>query len=155
MSSLVAEHEVQGVHRVHGVHEVQWEHGVQGAHGVQWVTGFGGAQGSVGAQGSGCTGFRGCSLWAQACSSQAELPPSVWGLPRPGTQPVSPALMGGFLTPEPPGKPCPRILLNTFLLFFSWDSVNLYFLNGKKDFGLKHLLLPLWGNSELLKTIDK
>ena len=27
-------------------------------------------------------------------------------LPGPGIEPVSPALAGGFLTPEPPGKPC-------------------------------------------------
>ena len=29
----------------------------------------------------------------------------MWGLPRPGIEPVSPALAGGFLTTAPPGKP--------------------------------------------------
>ena len=29
---------------------------------------------------------------------------SIWDLPRPGFEPVSPALAGGFLTPAPPGK---------------------------------------------------
>ena len=29
----------------------------------------------------------------------------MWDLPRPGLEPVSPALAGGFLTTEPPGKP--------------------------------------------------
>ena len=29
----------------------------------------------------------------------------VWDLPRPGLEPVSPALAGGFLTTGPPGKP--------------------------------------------------
>ena len=29
----------------------------------------------------------------------------MWDLPGPGVKPVSPALAGGFLTTEPPGKP--------------------------------------------------
>ena len=29
----------------------------------------------------------------------------MWGLPRPGTDLVSPALAGGFFLTEPPGKP--------------------------------------------------
>ena len=29
----------------------------------------------------------------------------MWDLPGPGIEPVSPALAGGFLTTEPPGKP--------------------------------------------------
>ena len=29
----------------------------------------------------------------------------MWDLPRPGIEPVSPALAGGFFTTEPPGKP--------------------------------------------------
>ena len=29
----------------------------------------------------------------------------MWDLPGPGLKPVSPALAGGFLTTEPPGKP--------------------------------------------------
>ena len=29
----------------------------------------------------------------------------MWDLPRPGIEPVSPALAGGFLTTAPPGKP--------------------------------------------------
>ena len=29
----------------------------------------------------------------------------MWDLPGPGLEPVSPALAGGFLTTEPPGKP--------------------------------------------------
>ena len=31
----------------------------------------------------------------------------MWDLPRPGLEPVSPALAGGFLTTEPPGKSHP------------------------------------------------
>ena len=31
--------------------------------------------------------------------------PSIWNLPGPGIKPVSPALVGGFFTVEPLGKP--------------------------------------------------
>ena len=39
----------------------------------------------------------------------------MWDLPRPGFEPVSPALAGGFLTTVPPGKPLPSFLKNIFL----------------------------------------
>ena len=35
----------------------------------------------------------------------------MWDLPRPGLEPVSPALAGGFLTTAPPGKPSGLILI--------------------------------------------
>ena len=38
--------------------------------------------------------------------SQAQLLRGMWDLPRPGLEPVSPALAGGFSTTAPPGKPC-------------------------------------------------
>ena len=38
-------------------------------------------------------------------SSQAELPRGLWDLLRPGVEPMSPALIDGFFTIEPPGKP--------------------------------------------------
>ena len=31
--------------------------------------------------------------------------PGIWDLPRPGMESMSPALAGGFLTTEPPGRP--------------------------------------------------
>ena len=34
----------------------------------------------------------------------------MWDLPRPGLEPVSPALAGRFLTTAPPGKPHGNIL---------------------------------------------
>ena len=34
----------------------------------------------------------------------------MWDLPRPGLEPVSPALAGGFLTTAPPGKPLGLLL---------------------------------------------
>ena len=38
------------------------------------------------------------------CGSRAQLLRGMWDFPRPGIEPVSPALADGFLTPEPPGK---------------------------------------------------
>ena len=39
------------------------------------------------------------------CGSRAYLLRSMWDLPRPGLEPVSPALAGIFSTTAPPGKP--------------------------------------------------
>ena len=40
------------------------------------------------------------------CGSWAQLLRGTWDLPRPGLEPVSPALAGRFSTTAPPGKPC-------------------------------------------------
>ena len=42
-----------------------------------------------------------------SCGSQAQLLRGMWDLPRPGLEPVSPALAGRFSTTAPPGKPLP------------------------------------------------
>ena len=39
-----------------------------------------------------------------SCGSQAQLLHGMWDLPRPGLEPVYPALAGGFLTTAPPAK---------------------------------------------------
>ena len=39
------------------------------------------------------------------CGSRAQLRRGMWDLPRPGLEPVSPALAGRFSTTVPPGKP--------------------------------------------------
>ena len=39
------------------------------------------------------------------CSSRAQLLRGMWDPPRPGLEPVSPVLAGGFSTTAPPGKP--------------------------------------------------
>ena len=39
------------------------------------------------------------------CGSRAQLFRSMWDLPRPGLEPVSPGLAGRFSTTAPPGKP--------------------------------------------------
>ena len=46
-----------------------------------------------------------CGAWAQSCSMQ--------DLPAPGTEPVSPALAGGFFATEPPGKPSFKLSKNS------------------------------------------
>ena len=78
-----------------------------------------------------CSGFSCCGAWAlrvwasvvvacglsscgsqalecrlSSCGTQAQLLRGMWDLPRPGLEPVSPALAGGFSTTVPPGKPC-------------------------------------------------
>ena len=40
-----------------------------------------------------------------SCGSRAQSLRSMWDPPRPGLEPVSPALAGGFSTTAPPGKP--------------------------------------------------
>ena len=39
------------------------------------------------------------------CGSRAQSLRGMWDLPRPGLEPVSPALAGRFSTTAPPGKP--------------------------------------------------
>ena len=46
-----------------------------------------------------------------SCGSRAQLLRGMWDLPRPGLEPVSPALAGRLSTTAPPGKPTKRILL--------------------------------------------
>ena len=45
-----------------------------------------------------------------SCGSRAQLLRDTWDLPRPGLEPVSPALAGRFSTTAPPGKPQPEFL---------------------------------------------
>ena len=59
--------------------------------------------------GSRRVGFSSCGSRAlerrlSSCGTRASLLRGMWNLPRPGLEPVSPALAGGFLTTAPPGK---------------------------------------------------
>ena len=45
-----------------------------------------------------------------SCGPWALLLCGMWDLPRPGLEPVFPALAGGFLTTVPPGKPSKYLL---------------------------------------------
>ena len=48
-----------------------------------------------------------------SCGSRAQFLRGMWDLPRPGLEPVSPALAGRFSTTAPPGKP-PFIVFELF-----------------------------------------
>ena len=48
------------------------------------------------------------------CGSRAQLLRGMWDPPRPGPEPMSPALTGGFPTTAPPGKP--------YLIYFLMGS---------------------------------
>ena len=50
-------------------------------------------------------GMRALECRLSSCGTQAQLLCGMWDLPRPGLEPMSPALAGGFLTTAPPGKP--------------------------------------------------
>ena len=52
-----------------------------------------------------------------SCGSRAQLLHGMWDPPRPGLEPVSPALAGRFSTTAPPGKPLAIFLMtpNTLL----------------------------------------
>ena len=64
-------------------------------------------------------GFSSCGSWAlenrlSSCGAWAYLLCGMWDLPRPGLEPMSPALASGVLTTAPPGKP-PAVSLCTQL----------------------------------------
>ena len=64
-------------------------------------------------------GHNSCSTWAQLLCS-------MWDLPRPGIEPLSPT--GGFLTTEPPGKPLPHYFLFYCLALYFNLSTYYYFM---------------------------
>ena len=54
-----------------------------------------------------------------SCGSRAQLLRGMWDLPRPGLEPVSPALAGRLSTTVPPGKPkCNKLLIEVLKRFF-------------------------------------
>ena len=72
---------------------------VSGGFSLQWLLSFGSAG----------SGHAGSVVRPQALSRGSlivahGLPCGMWGLPRPGIEPVSPTLAGGVLTPGSPGK---------------------------------------------------
>ena len=75
------------------------------------------------------------------CGSRAQLLRGMWDLPRPGLEPVSPALAGGLSTTVPPGKPpylCFKIAIApsglllclsfsfSFFLSFFWNQISAF-----------------------------
>ena len=55
-----------------------------------------------------------------SCGSRAQLLRGMWDLPRPGLEPVSPALAGRFSTAVPPGKPSWE--------FFAHQNLQIYYI---------------------------
>ena len=51
-----------------------------------------------------CCGAQALQRGLSSCRAQAPLLQGMWDLPQPGIKPMSPALVGGFLTIGPPGK---------------------------------------------------
>ena len=51
----------------------------------------------------------------------------MWDLPRPGLQPVSPALAGRFSTTAPPGKPYFLYFIRSAIIFVA-DILNIFYL---------------------------
>ena len=59
------------------------------------------------------------------CGSRAQPLRGMWDLPKPGLEPVSPALAGGFSTTAPPGKPLVFFIIdNEHAKFFSFFVTN-------------------------------
>ena len=73
------------------------------------------------------------------CGSRAQLLCGMWDLPRPGIEPVSPALAGRFSTTAPPEKPSPLALT----LFGQWEAMARQQRTGGERRGSKtFLMLP-------------
>ena len=51
------------------------------------------------------------TLRLSSYGSRAQLLRGMWDLPRPGLEPMSPALAGRFSTTAPPGKPCSQVFI--------------------------------------------
>ena len=60
------------------------------------------------------------------CGSRAHLLRGMWDLPRPGLEPVSPALAGRFSTTAPPGQPpFSSFKIFLFTIFYGKTAYNL------------------------------
>ena len=98
---------------------LQWLLFLQGLLFLQWLL-------LLRSTGSRRVGFSSCDSWAlehrlSSCGARALLLRSMWDLPGPGLQPVSPALAGGFLTTAPPGKSLPGFLDMAFRELSAWQ----------------------------------
>ena len=94
VASLVVEHGLQA----RRLQQLWHTCSVAVAHGLQ-------STGSVVvAHGLSSCGQRALEHRLSSCGARAQLLCGMWDLPGPGLEPVSPALPGGLLTTEPPGK---------------------------------------------------
>ena len=62
-----------------------------------------------------------------SCGSRAQLLCDMWDLPRPGLEPVSPALAGRLSTTAPPGKPFASFFIHKTKGFFVFIYLFIYF----------------------------
>ena len=72
-----------------------------------------------------------------SCGSRAQLLCGMWDLPRPGLEPVSPALAGRFSTTAPPGKPhifLYTTFLSSFNFYFNQRYIYMYIVKQLKEF---------------------
>ena len=60
------------------------------------------------------------------CGSRAQPLRSMWDLPRPGLEPMSPALADRFSTTAPPGKPLQKPFLISFKFHYFFPFVANY-----------------------------
>ena len=65
--------------------------------------------------GSSSCGSRAVEHRLSSCGARAQLLRGMWDLPRPGLEPVSPALAGGLSTTAPPGKPYVQFYISSCL----------------------------------------
>ena len=75
-----------------------------------------------------------------SCGSRAQSLCGMWDLPRPGLEPVSPALAGRFSTTTPPGKP------GAIFFFFSFLCVSRL----RTGYGVEH-----GGHSSSLRLLTR
>ena len=77
-----------------------------------------------------------------SCGSRAQLLRGMWDLPRPGLEPVSPALAGRFSTTAPPGKPPVFLeIMNDELIWMKTGMNGGHFLGGAWRCGFS---APCW-----------
>ena len=94
------------------------------------------------------------------CGSRAQLLHGMWDLPRPGLEPVSPALAGRFSTTAPPGKPQLYFLTWHFLPKIQTQESEAQWEAGVSPLKAQDLPsrfpFPIWGKGPLpQKKIEK
>ena len=62
------------------------------------------------------------TLRLSSCGSRAQLLRGTWDLPRPGLEPVSPALAGRVSTTAPPGKPQSPLKVEGHHVSWLWEA---------------------------------
>ena len=65
------------------------------------------------------------------CGSRAQWLRGMWDLPRPGLEPVSPALAGRFSTTAPPGKPEKALFLTIIYTYVYIEAYNYMYISYK------------------------